>query len=100
MGEDKEEAVALPRTMGVLSTAFVIGSIAAWMCAVMAVIGFFVVWMVGKAVWGVIKVLPIALLAVGRSVEEAIGESNHDSNGKGGSAFDSVWGGRRTRRSA
>ena len=77
-----------------------IGTVAAWLCAGIAVVGVFIACLVGLAAWGVIKALPVALLAVGRFAKDAISGTSGDPDVERSSTSFGVFGGRNMRRAA
>ena len=96
---DCTKAFEVAKTCGCV-TGNCIGTAAAWVGAGIAVIGVFIACLVGLAAWGVIKALPVALLAVGRFAKDAVGGVDGDSSAGHPSMSFGIFGGRGMRRAA
>ena len=96
---DCTKAFALAKIYGAAS-GNCIGTVAAWLVAGIAVVGVFIACLLCFAAWGVIKALPVALLAVGRFAKDAISGTNSDPNVERSSMSFGVFGGRNMRRAA
>ena len=77
-----------------------IGTVAVWLGAGIAVVCVFVACLVGQAMWGVVKALPVAVLAVGRFAKDAIGGTAGESSVEYPSMSFGLFGGRGTQRAA
>ena len=77
-----------------------IGTVAVWLGAGIAVICVFIACLVGLAMWGVVKALPVALLAVGRFAKDVIGGADGESSVGHPSVPLGIFGGRGTPRAA
>ena len=76
---DCTKAFEIAKTCGCV-TGNCLGTAAAWVGAGIAVVGVFIACLVGLAAWGVIKALPVALLAVGHFTKDVISGTVGDSN--------------------
>ncbi len=77
-----------------------IGMVAVWLGAGIAVACVFIACLVGLAMWGVVKALPVALLAVGRFAKDAIGGANGEPSVEHPSMPLGIFGGRGTQCAA
>ena len=77
-----------------------IGTVAVWLAAGIAVACVFIACLVGLAMWGVVKALPVALLAVGRFAKDAVGGAAGESSVEHPSMSLGIFGGRGTQRAA
>ena len=96
---DCTKAFELAKIYGAIS-GNCIGTVAAWVGAGVAVACVFIACLLGFAAWGVIKALPVALLAVGRFAKDAISGTSGEPNVERSSMSFGVFGGRNMRRAA
>ena len=77
-----------------------IGTVAVWLGAGIAVVCVFISCLVCLAMWGVVKALPVAFLAVGRFAKDTIGGADGESSVEHPSMSLGIFGGHGTQRAA
>lgn len=96
---DCSKAFAIAKTCGCV-IGNCIGTAAVWLGAGIAVVCVFIACLAGLAMWGVVKALPVAFLAVGRFAKDAIGGADGESSVEQPSMSLGIFCGRGTQRAA